>query len=260
MPSLHRIAIATALFAAAHTVALAAPDDLTTWSVGAEYSSGDYGSPQKTDTYYLPFAVKHETGPWAFKLTVPYLEVTGPGNVIGAGGDRVVVGTTIGPRRTASGIGDVVGAAFYNALDDRKAPVGLDVGVKVKFPTANSDKGLGTGETDYAVQADLFKTMGSFTPFGAIGYRWFGDPPGADFRNVFYASLGGAYRFSRQTSGGFAYDYRDAVVSGGARVSELTGYVSQRLSESMKLQVYALTGFSDASPNFAVGLNLGYSY
>lgn len=260
MPSLFRIAIGAALFAAAHAVALAAADDLTTWSVGAEYSSGDYGSPQKTDTYYVPFAVKHETGPWTFKLTVPYLEVTGPGNVIGAGADRVVIGDGNAARRTASGIGDVVGTAFYNVLDDRKAPVGLDLGVKVKFPTANSDKGLGTGETDYAVQADLFKTMGSFTPFGTIGYRWYGDPQGVDFRNVFYGSVGGAYRFSRQTTAGLVYDFRDAVVSGGARVSELTGYVSQRLSENVKLQVYALTGFSDASPNFAAGLNLGYSY
>ena len=260
MSSLPRIAIGAALFSAVHAAALAASDDLTTFSVGAEYSKGDFGSPQPTDTYYVPFAVKHETGPWILKLTVPYLEITGPGNVIGAGSDRVVIGDGNAPRRTASGLGDVVGAVFYNALDDRKSAVGVDVGVKVKFGTANSDKGLGTGENDYAVQADLYKTMGSFTPFGTIGYRWYGDPPGVNFRNVPYASLGGAYRLSQDTSLGAVYDFRDSVFAGGPKVSELTGYVSQKLSKEVKLQLYALAGFSDASPDYAIGLNLSYAY
>src|SRR5262244_4109710 len=104
MKALLRIASGAALFAAVHAAALAASDDLVTWSVGAEYSSGDYGAPQKTDIFYVPFAVKYETGPWAYKLTVPYVEITGPGNVIGAGGDRIVVGDGTGPRRTASGL------------------------------------------------------------------------------------------------------------------------------------------------------------
>jgi hypothetical protein len=252
--------IGAALFAAAHTAALAASDDLTTWSAGAEYSSGDYGAPQKTDIFYVPFAVKHETGRWALKLTVPYVEITGPGNVIGAGGDQIVIGTSNAPRRTASGLGDIVGTVFYNILDDRKAALGLDLGAKVKLGTANSDKGLGTGENDYSVQADFFKTLGALTPFASIGYRFYGDPPGVDFRNVFYGSVGAAYRVSRQTTAGVAYDFRDAVFAGGPRVSELTGYVSQKLSQNTKLQVYAIVGFSDASPNFGAGLNLSYSY
>src|SRR5499427_9987182 len=233
MKALLRIASGAALFAAAHAAALAAPSDLVTWSVGAEYSSGDYGAPQKTDIFYVPFAVKYETGPWAYKVTVPFVEITGPGNVIGAGGDRIVIPGVNQPRRTASGLGDIVGAVFYNALDDRKAPVGLDLGAKVKFGTANSDKGLGTGENDFAVQADFFKAMGKFTPFGTIGYRWYGDPPGVNFRNVPYASLGGAYRLSQDTSLGAVYDFRDSVFAGGPKVSELTGYVSQKLSKEV---------------------------
>src|SRR5262245_40673819 len=245
MAILPRIALGAALLAAAHA-ALAASDTLTTWSVGAEYSSGDYGAPQKTDIFYVPFAVKHETGPWSLKLTVPYVEITGPGNVIGAGADRIVVPGVDLPRRTASGLGDIVGGAFYNTLDDRKDGIGLDLGVKVKLGTADSDKGLGTGETDYAVQADFYKAIGAFTPFWTIGYRWYGDPPGVNFRNVPYASLGGAYRLSRERTIGVVYDFRDSVFAGGPKVSELTGYFSQRLSNTVKLQLYAVVGFSDA--------------
>jgi hypothetical protein len=259
MKILPRISAAAALFAATHA-AFAASDSLTTWSVGAEYSSGDYGAAQKTDIFYVPFAVKYETGPWAYKLTVPYVEITGPGNVIGAGADRIVVPGVNQPRRTASGLGDIVGAVFYNAVDDRKGPVGLDLGAKVKFGTADSNTGLGTGENDFAVQADFFKAMGKFTPFGTIGYRWYGDPPGVNFRNVPYASLGGAYRLSQDTTIGAVYDFRDSVFAGGPQVSELTGYLSQRLSREIKLQFYAVAGFSDASPDYALGLNLSYAY
>jgi hypothetical protein len=260
MSFLHRLSVGAALFASAHAAALAASDDLTTWSIGAEVSSGDYGAPQRTDILYVPLAVKHETGPWAFKVTVPFVEMTGPGNVIGAGDDRIVIGDGNAPRRTASGLGDIVGAAFYNVLDDRKAPVGLDLGGKVKLGTANEQKGLGTGENDFAVQADFFKAIGQFTPFGTIGYRWYGDPPGVNFRNVFYGSIGGAYRLSRQTTAGVAYDFRDPVFAGGPRVSEMTGYVSQRLSQATKVQLYAIVGFSDASPDYGAGLSLSYAY
>ena len=36
--------------------------------------------------------------------------------------------------------------------------------------------------------------------------------------------------------------------------------VSQRPSENAKLQVYAIAGFSDASPDWGVGLNFSYGY
>src|SRR5262245_10950112 len=118
MASLPRITsvLAAATLTAAPLAALAAADDLVTWSVGAEYSSGDYGAPQKTDIFYVPFSVKYETGRWAYRATVPYVEITGPGNVIGAGGDRIVVPGVNQPRRTASGLGDIVGSVFYNVL------------------------------------------------------------------------------------------------------------------------------------------------
>ena len=225
----------------------------TSVSVGAEYSSGKYGTPDKTDTLYIPFILRHETGPWVLKATVPWLRITGPGNVIGAGADRVVVPGVSLPRRTESGLGDIVLSGFYNVLDERKGGLGLDLGAKVKLPTADDQKGLGTGELDYAAQMDFFKPFDATTLFGSIGYRVYGDPPGVTLKDVFYTSIGASYRMSSQQAVGFAYDYRPAIVSGGGKVSEATLFWSNRLTPQWKLQVYGVVGFADASPDAGIG-------
>jgi len=258
MARIARMALTTALVAT-NSIAFGA-DGLTTLSVGADSSSGKYGQDQSTHTFFVPITGKYEAGPWTLKLLVPYIRITGRGNVIGAGDSRITIPGAGAARRTETGLGDVVASAFYNVLDERSAPIGLDLGVKIKFATADDSKGLGTGKNDYAWQADFFKAIGAFTPFGTIGYRWYGDPSGIDLRNVFYGTAGSSYRMSPATTAGLAYDWRDRVVQGGARVSELTAYISRKLSSDWKLQVYAVKGFTDASPGFGTGTALGYSF
>jgi len=269
MARIARMALATALVTT-NSIAFGA-DGLTTLSVGADSSTGKYGQDQSTHIFFVPITGKYEAGPWTLKLLVPYIRITGPGNVIGAGDSRITLpgkvigGTTLPPgvgaaRRTEVGLGDVVASGFYNVFDERSAPIGLDLGVKIKFATADDSKGLGTGKNDYAGQADFFKAIGAFTAFGTIGYRWYGDPAGIDLRNVPYAAVGASYRVSQPTSVGFVYDWRNRIVQGGARVSELTAYVSRKFSADWKLQVYAVKGFTDGSPDFGGGLTLAYSF
>ena len=225
----------------------------TSVAVGAEYSSGKFGGTETTDTLYVPVVLRHETGPWVLKATVPWLRVTGPSNVIGAGADRVVLPGASTGRRTESGLGDIVLSGFYNLMDERKGGLGLDVGAKVKLPTADDTRGLGTGELDYAAQLDFFKPFDATTLFGSIGYRVYGDPAGQTLKDVFYTSIGASYRMSSQQSIGVAYDYRPAIVNGGGKVSEATLFFSNRLSPEWKLQLYGVVGFADASPDAAIG-------
>src|SRR2546421_4498330 len=252
------------LFFAALAAALTTPHALMaeglTLGTGFDYTTGKYGGSEKTDILYLPFYARYDTGAWIFKVTVPYLRISGPGNVIGAGEDRVTIPGRAGARRTESGLGDIVGSAFYNVLNERRAPIGIDLGVKVKFGTADETKGLGTGQNDYSLQADLFKPLGNWTAFGSLGHRWYGDPPGVNLRNVFYWSIGASNRLSSQTSAGLAYDFRPAIIAGGGQISELTAFLSHRLSREWKIQPYAVVGFGRASPDFGIGTQIAYSY
>jgi hypothetical protein len=259
MARIVRMALAAALITAGNPVAFSA-EGLTTLSTGADYSSGDYGLSDSTRVFYVPVTAKHETGRWAFKLVVPYIRITGPSNVVGAPENQVILPDLSFARRTESGLGDVVASAFYNVLNPRGAPLGLDFGAKIKFGTADDSRGLGTGKNDFSLQADFFKAIGAFTPFGTLGYRRYGDPEGVDLRNVVYGTVGSSYRISQPTTVGLAYDWRDRIVEGRDRVSELTAYVSRRLSGNWKLQVYAVRGFTNASPDFGGGLSLAYSF
>jgi hypothetical protein len=226
----------------------------TSVGVGFEYTTGNYGAAESTETIYVPFVLKHETGPWILKATLPYLRLSGPGNVVGGGPDRIVVPGLESERRTVSGLGDIVASAFYNLMDERKGGLGVDLGFKIKLPTADEQEGLGTGETDYAFQLDFFRPFGETTLFGSVGYRIYGDPPAGKLDDVPYGSIGLSHRLSPTSSAGAAYDYRPKITPGGSEISEITGFWSNRLSAQWKVQIYGVVGFSDASPDAGAGV------
>src|SRR5882672_6521935 len=143
---------------------------------GVNYSTGKYGTSSETKILSIPFSARYETDPWTFKLTVPYLSITSPANVIPGVGRidssgrpkrRTFTGTT-----TQSGLGDTVASATYNAYYNAAAERGLDLTGRVKLPTADADKGLGTGSTDESVQVDVYQTFDRLTLFADVGYTF----------------------------------------------------------------------------------------
>jgi hypothetical protein len=253
-----RSALLGCIFVLAHCAAFGAEGVLTT-SVGADFSSGDYGKRETTEAFALQLAAKYETGRWTYRFSVPWLRISGPSNVIGAGADGVVLPGEVGDRRRVSGLGDVVAGAAYT-FGGTGSAYAVDVGAKVKLPTADEAKGLGTGKADVSVQADFFRRIGALTPFATLGYRRYGDPAAFELENAVFGALGLAYAESPESTVGAAYDFREAIVAGGARAGELSLFLSQRLKPNWKLQVYLVKGLAEASPDAGVGAVLGYSF
>lgn len=253
--SLLTCAALSCLYGPAAGAAEAGSFSLTT---GLDYSSGKYGSSESTDILYIPFTGKYETGPWSFKLTVPYIRITGTGGVVRDVGAFRAGGTR---RTTESGLGDVVASASYNVYASSGAnPMILDVTGKVKFGTADESKGLGTGKDDYSLQADVYKTFDKFTAFGTLGYKVLGDPAGVNLDNVFYGSLGGSYKFTQKTSGGVILDLRQKASPTGAPQRELTAFVSHKIDKTWKAQAYLVHGFADGSPDWGAGAMVAYAF
>lgn len=248
------IAICTLLIAQPLLAGVVSADS-TTLSMGADYSSGDYGDSTKTDTWFFPFTGKYEVDAWTLKLTVPYIRTTGPGNTVGVGGDRISVTDTSTARRTESGVGDITGSVGYAIVESDGWLVEL-IG-KVKAPTADEAKGLGTGETDYAGQVDVAKVLGKVTLFGTVGKKHFGDPQGIDFHDPVYMTIGATQKL-QDSSIGLAYDWREKVTDSGDEISEATAFYSLKLSADWKTQLYLVKGFSDASPDWGAGVVLSY--
>jgi hypothetical protein len=190
------------------------------------------------------------------RLGTSWLRVTGPGGVTPEG--EPIGGA--GAHTTEQGMGDITTSLTWNLLDERKYALGLDVGAKVKFGTADEKKSLGTGENDYALQAEIFKPIDAWNPFFKLGYNWKGDPSGIDYHNVWYGSVGTDYRLSKTFSMGAYYDWRQKLTATGDPISETTLYFNTRINDSNKLNFYLIKGFSDASPDWGAGLALSHAF
>jgi len=123
----------------------------------------------------------------------------------------------------------------------------------VKFGTADEDKGLGTGETDYYGQIDLYQNFGTITPFGTVGYRVLGTNATFQLKDGMYASAGAAFRVSPKTVVGAAYDWRSRIIEGAQNGTDAIAFVSTNPNDRWNVLGYLLTGFNDASPDYGVG-------
>ena len=129
-------------------------DGRLSMSVGATYDTGDYGDIIDTDVWSVPVGLKYTNGPWTLSGSTSWLRIKGPNNVDPEGN---FIGGATGTKSTNSGIGDLFLSVTYNLFDDVSHPVGMDVTGKVKLPTADEKKFLGSGETDYGVNAEFYK-------------------------------------------------------------------------------------------------------
>lgn len=239
-------------------------------TTGIDYTEGDYGTGSSDNwTWVVPVVIKYETGPVTLKVNVPYVRTRGVNRDVGA----AVGGSS---SDTQSGLGDTTVSGFYTVLTESGAGVGLDLGLKVKLVTADKDKDLiTTGNEDYSLQADLYKTFGPVTAFGTVGWTKKGDirfrdrsstsPTFNQFltsdpRDPWYASVGGSYKLTQDTSVGLAYDWRQKLFDNSKEISEATLFVTHKMGKNWKLQGYGLTGFSNASPDWGLGATIGYGF
>lgn len=228
------------------------------WSSGVDFTSGDYSDNQTTEILYVPFSAKALFGDFTAKVTVPYIRIKGPGTVVGGGEvgpitrDRVPATIT-----TQDGLGDVTASLTYTSfLQDNT--LFLDFIGKVKLPTADSDKNLGTGKADFTTQIDITKKTGDVNLFGTVGYRFMGSSDALPLRNGFLGSVGASIDVSDKASVGLIYDYRQSASIRAGDPSELTGFVGWKLTDKIRLQTYGVVGFSSGSPDTGVGLQISF--
>src|SRR5207247_10697861 len=108
--------------------ALAADAGEFSLGVGFNYSSGEYGTSTTTELLSIPIVARYDHAPWVFKLTIPYLSISGGTSVV-PGLGRV---SSSKPKRrgggasgaTATGRGGIVVSAAHTALHNSAARVG----------------------------------------------------------------------------------------------------------------------------------------
>ena len=108
--------------------------------------------------------------------------------------------------------------------------------VKIKFPTADSDGGLGTGEFDETVGVGLAKRLVERL-FGylSLSYTFIGDPPGSDLRDSFGWSIGAAYAVLQPLSVFAFLEGATAIAPGQDDPVEVRVGGDFRLTKALKL-------------------------
>lgn len=245
---------------------------------GVSYTSGNYGTDTTTSMLSVPNFIKYENGPLLLKLTIPYIEISGSGNVVGGGvglvnntnpngrgkghGNLASGGGNAAPvsgSNTASGLGDIIFSSTYTAYYNQASKFGVDITGKIKFGTADRNLGLGTGENDYGGRIDIYKTIDKFTLFGGFGYTAYGSSNFIKLSNAANGNVGTSYKFNDHNSAGISFDMREKISDNSAPLRELSGYTVHKLGKNWKLQPYVLRGFTRASPDWGGGLTISFT-
>jgi hypothetical protein len=223
---------------------------------GIDYSSGDYGEVDDTTMLAVPVSARLQSGDFSLRASVNWLSIKGPDGVIpGDGG--VTPGSGAGTVSRRSGIGDVNLAATYSLpVSDTTY---FDITGKVKLPTADEAKFLGTGTTDFTAQGELSQVFGNVTVSARGGRRFNGSNALYQLEDAWLAGAG-VYVRSGDTTIGLDYDWREGSLPTSPDRSEATASVTHALSPAVRLQGYGYTGFSDGSPDIGGGMQLLYRF
>ena len=219
-------------------------------ATGFTYITGGYGFSQTTDLWSVPVNLSYDVERWSLKAAFSYLTIKGPANV--ATGSSPAGGAPRPTAATESGIGDTSLSATYHA-NPVPGELNVDFTARVKLPTADESKGLGSGETDYYVQTDVSQTFGKITTFATLGYRFMGSNAASPLKDGMFATAGAAVRANDQTILGAAYDWQSRILPGAEAGSNLIGFVARNPNDRWSLLAYVIAGLNDASPDLGIG-------
>jgi len=122
---------------------------------------------------------------------------------------------------------------------------------RIKFPTADEDKGLGTGEFDYGFGGELAKSLTrDLILYLDGGYTFLGDPKGRNFRNQWNYDVGLGYYLTDDLRASVFYEEYRAVVKGIPNARDLYGDVNYRITNAIRLNAGGFVGLSDSAADF----------
>lgn len=248
-------------------------------AVGANVTSGRYGLADRTTLVDLPLSVEAQHGDFRVSASLPYLWIEGPFFVLPNtdGGaprppapprDDDGMGSPGEPPPppppesdtivdTRDGIGDVdlIFTYLVPPIGDRWPYV--DLGVRLKLPTASRGDFLGTGEIDVRPQVDLVLPLGDLMAIAGLGYQINGDGSGVDYRDTLSVYGGFLAQVGAELSLGLSYEWQQSASRVFDSTHELLPFASWDPWPDWTVSAYGDVGLSEGAPDYGGGLRLG---
>lgn len=230
------------------------------FSTSVNYTRGDYGTHQTTEIVYVPFTFGVIWDRLDLRLTIPYLSLSSEEVTLTGGGVAVREGQPA-QRKTESGLGDILLRAQLIVFEEGNVFPEIAPYLKIKFPTADEDKGLGTGKFDETLGVDLAKTfLSKWTGFLTLAYTFIGNPPNSHFHNSWSFSLGAAYSVTRPFSIYAFLDYAQAISTHQVDPAGLRFGAEYRITKVMKLTGSIGVGLTDGEADFGVSGGVAFRF
>ena len=250
------------------------------WQVGfsPSYLKGDYGTDSTTTITYLPVSVRRLFDNGDVTFIMPYLCVASNGAVTlvggvpnrvnqngnggsgGSGGGKGKKPGNVEPvSSTDCGIGDLILRGRYFLVEERDWIPTIAVTGRIKMPTADASRGLGTGEFDEGAGLEVYKKLsGQWWGFMDSGYTLIGDPSDVNLRNQWYYDLGVGYDLTKNLLLSMYYEEYRALIAGLSNPRDLLFSLNYKASDLLRFNAATLVGLSDGAPDY--GLTGGISW
>lgn len=246
-----RNVLACALIAASTPLFAAPPGLLMTYSFDS--LSGKFGQPQEIRARSFTVGATLLGEGYRASLFVPYISLEGPGTLVAG----TVAGSDGSQRRNQQGLGDMV-ATYTKDLVGSIQSKGFAMSATglVKIATGNEDKGLGTGKTDYGIQADLaYRFNNGFGLTAVLGRQYYGDTPELPLLNGNYSTVGVNFPLGNSLFINLNTSQRDELLAGTEKRKERAISAVYALDTTSALQFGFTKGQSTSSPDDVVSIS-----
>jgi len=235
--------------------------------LGMNFATGDYGTDTTTDSLRVPLTIDYfPDDRLDFELVIPYLYQSNSNTVL-AGGVRYPFEHRIGMRRTSfdtsdsvSGLGDVTLTTGYLLLRESDTLPSVRPLLYLKFPTADEDEGLGTGEFDIGAGVGAAKWFGRLYTFAEGRYVFQGSNSDLGLKD--FATLEGetGYRLTERFLSTISLWWSTPPADDASDLVEARLNGRYWATDDISLEGYLGTGLSSASADFGAGLTVFYSF
>jgi hypothetical protein len=252
-------------------------------SQGFEFSSGKYGTNTRTDTVFAPLTVMASpTNRLGLSLEIPFVYQSN-GNVVssiargGMQGSKTTMLSAVGMTgmsgsgsgmssssasadQSESGLGDITLKVGYILFPEKDSMPQIRPMAFVKFPTADKNKSLGTGEFDEGFAVEISKWLGNWNPFAEAGYTVQGKSAQLALKNYMTYNAGVGYQVADNFRPILLIKGTTSPADGASSLLEVRLKLKYQVTKQSGIDGYIAKGITTNSPDFGTGLSVFYDF